>query len=732
MKLNKSATGCAFAIAAAIAAPQLARAELEEIVITAQKHAESQQSVPITVSTFTGADLADIGISDTDDLGVATPGLQMNQGGVANLPFMRGIGSQDGTPAQDNPVSTYIDGVLQSSVTGSAFSFNNVERIEVLKGPQGTLFGRNTTGGVINVITKDPSQKPVLNVDLSYGNYRTVSGGLYGSTGITDKLAADLAFYGSNQDKGYSNNLTLGKDVNKREGEFNLRSKWKWTGDSSAATFIMSYSKYSDDMGYVRGVPSVSGLLDFQGLPAPSNKWDVRNDTLNYAHFKNAGFALKLEKSFANFDVLSITAWNKNELDSFTDNDFSGVYYNNAEVDFYERTATQEFQIQSNNKSNLHWIAGVFYLDQSARGKYTIIGTQLSGPGINTLQLNGHIDSQSIAGFGEVAYNFTDKTRLTVGARVTQDERKFDGNNVIMFGALANPNEGFFDDPNGFLVTVPIPQGPKGKWTEPTYRAVIDHKITDDVMVYGSYNRGFRSGNFITAVGTDGVTPQKPFNPEFINAFEIGVKSELLERRLRVNAALYHYKVKDLQFQILQGVSTVTQNAAAATIKGAELAVTWQATHDLTLDLGSSFIDGHYSDFPNAITNIPVAPGVNAPSVFNASGKQIGGSAKFTASGAATYKKQMPSGEYSLAARVSYNDGYPWEPDGRLVQNSYSIVNLTLGWRAPGDKWGVRLTGKNLGNEYYAVTERSVSGQGDFQASGSPRTYSLNVDYKFF
>src|SRR5690606_977352 len=125
--------------------------------VTAQKRTESQQDVPIAISTITGESLIASGVRDTDDLGLATPGLQMNQGGVGNIPFIRGIGSQDATAGQDNSVSTYVDGVLQSSVTGSAVVFNNVERIEVLKGPQGTLFGRNTTGGVINIITKDPS-----------------------------------------------------------------------------------------------------------------------------------------------------------------------------------------------------------------------------------------------------------------------------------------------------------------------------------------------------------------------------------------------------------------------------------------------------------------------------------------------------------------------------------------------------------------------------------------------
>jgi iron complex outermembrane recepter protein len=733
MRYQKSRLSQALLLTAAVAVPQLAWAQIEEVIVTAQKRAESSQEVPISIQAFSGDSLTKIGVDDTDDLGFATPGLQMNQGGVANLPFIRGIGSQDATPAQDNSVSTYVDGVLQASVTGSALVFNNIERVEVLKGPQGTLFGRNTTGGVINIITKDPSQETALDVSLSYGDYETASFGGYGTTGITDNLTADIAVYLSDQGEGYSDNLTNGDDVNKREDDVNLRSKWKFTGEDSAATFIVGYSEFSDDMGYVRGAPE--GSVDLAGNTMPGDEWDIRNDTAAYADFENAGVSLKFEKDFSFMDLVSITAWNRNELDSFTDNDFSALYFNNAEVDFYERTATQEFQFLSNDAdSNLTWIGGLYFLDQHAWGRFTIIGPQLAAGGINTLQLNGTIDSTSIAGFGEIAWNFTDATRLTAGLRWTRDKREFEGDNIIMFGALANPNEGFFDDPNGTLVVLPHPKAEES-WEEPTYRVVLDHHLNDEVMVYASYNRGFRSGNFITAVGFTGA-PQEPFNPEFVDAYEIGMKSDLLDGAVRANASAYFYKVEDLQFQILQGLSTVTVNAAEAEIKGAELDLTWEPTGDLTFMFGASYIDGEYTNFPNAISNIPLPfpPGGNAavPAVIDVKGNQVGGSPEWAVTGAVTYARQTDSGEYSLAARASYNDGFPWEPDGRLQQPNYTILNVSAGWRAPSDKWGVRLTGKNLLDEYYSVTTRSVNVHGDFQAPGAPRTYYVTVDYKFF
>lgn len=739
MKTTKLNVTWLHALTAAISAGlcQLAHGEIEEVVVTAQKRAESAQEVPISIQAFSGESLSEIGISDTDDLGLATPGLQMNQGGVANLPFIRGIGSQDATPAQDTSVTTYVDGVLQSSVTGSAVMFNNVERIEVLKGPQGTLFGRNTTGGVINIITKDPTQQSALSMGASYGNYDTASIDFYGTTGISKTIAADLAVSLSDQGKGYSHSLPSGNEVNKREDEVNIRSKWKYVGDTFDATFIANYNEYSDDMGYVRGAPP--GTIDLGGETTPNDEWDIRNDTEAYADFENIGASLKLVKTFDFMDVVSITAWNRNELDSFTDNDYAAVYWNNAEVDFFEETTTQEFQFLSNNaESRLKWIGGLFLLDQEAWGRYTIIGPGL-GPGLNTLQLNGSIDTSSIAGFGEVAWNFTPQTRLTAGVRWTRDEREFssDPGLVIGLGGVADANEGFFTG-GGPVMVVPLEDADKS-WTEPTYRVVVDHRLSDAVMLYASYNHGFRSGNFITATAS---TPA-PFDPEFVDAYEVGIKSELLDNTLRLNAAAYFYDVEDLQFQILQGTTTTTVNAAQAEIKGFEFDLTWMPVRELSLMLGASYVDGEYTDFSNALSNTPCVVGTCTPgspnfgirgnepveAVIDASGNPIGGTPEWTFSGAATYIKETIRGEWSLALRATYNDGYPWEPDGRLRQDNYTIVNASAGWRSPSKAWAVRLNAKNLLDEFYSVSTRSTTVVGDFHAPGEPLTYFVTVEY---
>jgi iron complex outermembrane recepter protein len=715
---------------------QGASAQLEEIVVTAQKRAESVQEVPIAINAFSGELLANTGITDTEDLGMVTPGLVMNQGGVASSPFIRGLGSQDASAAQDQSVATYIDGVLMNSVTGSAAVLNNIERVEVLKGPQGTLFGRNTTGGVINIITKDPSQDPSLKLRAGYGNYERYNFYAYGTTGITDNTAADLSVFTSDQGEGFSKNVFTGFDGNKRENELAVRSKWKYEGDTVDLTFIGFYEEFSDDKGYVRGVPK--GMRDQAGLPAPSDEFDYAVDTDGFADFDNTGLSLRIDKNFDSVDLVSISAWNKNNLDSYTDNDFSSLYWNNARIIFYDEVFTQEFQILSNTDSDLSWIAGAFFLEQESYGRYRIDGPAVGAPVVSFIELNGSVDTSSMAFFGEISYDFTDATTFTAGVRWTEDEREFSSNpgfllgfpETLDLGAGPMPIAPLLGLPAGTPSPVVTPLADDDKtFDEITYRFVLNHQLTEDVMIYGSFNHGFRSGNYITPVAA---TPA-PFDPEIIDAWEIGFKSDLLDGTLRWNASAFYYEVDDLQLQVLLGVATATINAAEAEIKGFDTDITLQATDELSFQLGASFVDGEYQNFPNAPSNV-FLPGGGAAAqtiAIDASGNQITGQPEWFITAGTTYTTVTDSGEWTTAIRAAYNDGFPWEPDGQLVQESYTLVNATLGWRDPSDTWGVQLQGKNLLDEFYSVTTRSVNVNGAFNAAGNPRTYEVSVEYTF-
>ena len=729
-KRNLKRIGLALLLSS-VAFTQIAHAQIEEVIVTAQKRAESQQDVPISIQTVTGDLLEQIGITNTDDLGVMVPGLQMAQGGIANVAFIRGLGNQDASGAQEGSVATYVDGMWFGSVTGSALTFHNIERVEVLKGPQGTLFGRNTTGGVINIITKDPSHDPVFDVSLGYGNYDTVRAGLYGSGGLSESLAADISVHYSDQGEGYGDNQATGGEVNQREDEFSLRTKWKYGSDSFSAMFSAAYEEFSDDMGYARAMPD-GGSVSVNGEFAPSDRRDVFLDSEPIADFESTTFTLRLEKRFENFDLVSITGYKDDDLQSLADNDSSGAFILDADIDFGNESTTQEIQILSNDaEASLTWQAGLYYLDQSAFGYYEIIGpgaAGILGPGVTleSLRFGGDIDTESIAGYGEITWNLSDDTRLTGGLRYTDDTREISG---IIAQPFAIDGNGFSKEPSSGIDLGAIPSpDQKASFDEMTYRVVLDHHLRDNLMLYASYNRGFRSGNFNT------VAPADPaFAPELLDAYEVGFKSELLDRRVRFNGAAYFYDVTDLQFQVLEGVSTVIVNAAEAEIKGFEFDVLFRATDDLDLEFAAAYMDGEYTSFPTATSNVPTptAP-TNTTLVVDATGNQLAGAPELLVTGAARYTVEGDSGDYSFSLRATYNDGYPWEPDGRLEQDSYTIVNLSAGWRARSDKWGIRVNARNLLDEDYSVTTRAQAGLGDFYASGSPRTYYVTIDYSMW
>ncbi|HKQ82901.1 MAG TPA: TonB-dependent receptor [Steroidobacteraceae bacterium] len=706
-------------------------AQLEEIVVTAQKRQESQQDVPIAIQTLTGESLEKFAVFDSEELSAVTPALQITQNGAGSVAYIRGVGNQDGSGGQEGAVGTYVDGVWFGSVTGNFLSLKKVERVEVLKGPQGTLFGRNTTGGVINIITKDPSPETAADASFTYGDYDYLGVDLYGTTEITDGLAADLTLSYSDQGEGYGKDLATGSDVGQKEDSIFARTKWKYTAEDFSITASYFIEDFDDDRSYVRNMPP--GSISFNGERQPSDSHDVILDTVPYGKFRNQGAMLRFERSFEPLDLVSITAWKDDDMDSLADNDSAGIWEMDADIDYTNKTWSQEFQLLSNTPdAKFTWIAGLFLLDQKATGSYRLDGPSMQripffGPGtegaVNSYRFFGKIDTQSIAGFGEVAYKFTDATRLTLGARYTRDERDVTGGNQFW----APGPEGFSHMGGIDIGTFPTEKQSK-TWEEPTWRVVLDHRFSDELMVYASYNRGFRSGNFNT------VAPAAPpVDPEIMDAYEIGMKSDLLNNRLRVNASAYYYDVKDLQFQVLQGITLQSVNAAKAEIKGIDLDVLWQATNDLQLSLATAWLDGEYKNFPNAASNPPTGTGGNGATVaFDASGYDIVYSPKLVTTAAATYTLPTNSGEYSLNVQATYNDGFNWTVDERLQQDDYTLLSVSAGWRAPSDKWGIRLSGRNLLDEEYSIFTSAQGGNnGDFYAPADPRTLFVTLDVSF-
>ncbi|HKQ81426.1 MAG TPA: TonB-dependent receptor [Steroidobacteraceae bacterium] len=699
--------------------------KIEEIIVTAQQRSENIQEVPITIQAFSGDTLEKAGITGVEGLQLVTPGLTMSRNGNASTPFIRGIGSGASDAGQESAVAMYVDGVYRQAMFTNTSSLSDIERIEVLKGPQGTLYGRNTTGGLIHIITKDPSQEFGGDFSVTGGTYETYEGKGFLTGGLTDTIAASISTYNRRQDKGYGRNLLIGGRVSKRD-EDNYRGKIQYKSDDTKITLSGDYAYVQDDRGFAR--EPVPGAI--VGLPNQPDTWttfngdfhDIQNAALpqtspphrranGLTRFigdsQDWGTSLTIEHSFNWFDAISISAYRDASQDLFGDNDFGRPFLAQATVDFFTKNFTQEVRLTSNDKSPFSWIVGAFYLDGDS-------GNYLEVP----LVLVGKSFTKSYSAFAEVGLKFFDDAgTLTLGGRYTIDKRHVRGT------VGGNPDFGV----PGFPVQ---PLDPSKRWEEPTYRVVYSHQISSDLMVYGGYNRGFKSGNYNIIPATT-----EAFDPEIMDAYEVGLKSTLADGRIRLNAAAFYYDYKDLQLQTATDVATEILNAAGAEIKGLEADFSFNVTDRLTLDLGGSYVDGEYTDFKNASVYVPNVDangqpvGGDAGISIDASGNRLVRTPKYTASAGLTYSQQWGDGALTAIVRGQYQSSMPWEAGERLKEDAYTVLNASVGY-AWNNGWGLRIQGQNILDEEYSLYS-AAQPFGDNFSAADPATWSATVSYKF-
>jgi iron complex outermembrane receptor protein len=693
----------------------LAQGELEEITVTAMRREESLQDVPISVTALSAQALTDAGISEAMDLAIQTPGLTLQQNAGGLVTFIRGVGSLDASAGQEASVVMYEDGIYKAAPYGNTIAFNNVERVEVLKGPQGTLFGRNATGGLVQIITRDPSQEAALEGSLSYGDYDTLEGKVYGTTGLGDQLAVDLAVYYHDQGEGYGTNVDTGREVVKTE-ETLVRSKLLYTpGDNTRITLGFSNvdSEHSTGAGkqFLPGVTGLDGVTTYTG-----DFYDLTGLIDPFVEVDGRTWSLHLEHDFGGFTFKSITADQRFHVDQFFDNDQTLVPIVDVEIreQSYD-TFTQEFQLLSNSDSGIRWIVGAFYLNDEAGFAgppgLGLFGLAFGGGGVG---IQNQIETESIAGFGEVTFPIAQATDLTIGARYTEDKRKLKGKTDVLDGI----------DTQNVLVSLPF-DPVEETFSEPTYRAVLSHRFSEAVMAYGSYSRGYKAGNFNT------VDPSNaPFEPEIVDAFEIGFKSDLFERRFRLNGAVFFYEYDDIQLTVFEGPTTRIVNAASAETTGAELEAAAVLTDYFDLNVGLSWLDTEITDFPNATYFIPAPVGGTQVDNQDASGNELPRAPEFTVSLTPTLSIPMGNGTLRASATYYYSDGFFWDHQNFRAEDSYDLLNASIGWSQDDRGFGVRLFGNNLLDTEYSVFT-VAQGVGDSFAAAPPRTFGVEVNFSF-
>jgi len=541
-----------------VAMAQEARQEagVEDIIVTAQRRSENLQDVPIAITALTATRLNNANIGSTEDLRQVTPGLNIH--GLSNVftPFIRGVGVAFSNPGFDSPIATYVDDVYLTSTVSSTFSLNSIDRIEVLKGPQGTLFGRNATGGVVNVVTKDPSQDREVDFDFGYGNYQTVSTRAYLSGGIAPGVSANVALLYENQNEGWGRNAFDGRDVRKFRnygGRFKLLFE---PGDDTKVRFSGWLNDVHDDRSIYALALGTSGIGGFRR----TNGYYDQDSQHGYADRREYGASAKIEHDMGWATITNISAYQNVKLAQPIDSDFTPLPLVNGEIDFKTSAITNELQLASDVTSSLKWIVGLFYLDQKDRDfKVKLSGTNVPGGNVLSADLN----TRSFAVFSQATWDLTPTTHLTGGLRYTFDKRRFF--NISRTTAAGIQNFASSD----------------ASWNKLTYRIALAQDLTDDVMVYASYNRGFNAGGYNL---NSPAAP--PANPETLDSYELGIKSRVFDRRLQINATAFYMDYQDMHVRsVIPGslVATAIVNAASARIYGVDLDLEAAVTSRLKL-----------------------------------------------------------------------------------------------------------------------------------------------------
>jgi iron complex outermembrane receptor protein len=705
----------------------------EDIVVTAQRRQERLQDVPISVSAVTGKSMERAGIVDTRQLTQVVPGLTFSRANASFQPYIRGVGTRNANSGDESNVSIYIDGVYQPVMAGIGFDLVAVERVEVLRGPQGTLFGRNATGGLINIITPDPSHNLSGRLIARAGSFgeRQIQG--YITSGLGPVVAFDVA--GSvYRDHGYIRDLVRNTSVGRKQSDL-LRAKLL-VEPSDAMRFLFTYTHArTDDDSSVNGQPLNGNTVARAALPLPTpfptKPWQSALEVINLGRSKSDQLALQTRFKLPGFNIETTSATITNNALSTTDNDLTVKTIQKTIAPQSSQYMSNEIRALSTTNGPFSWIVGAFQFN--GKGRFDALQTIVNGvPGAVSKTLQ---NVRSLAGFGEVTLKLADDhIRLTGGARYTEEHRDF--------SAWVNGAQ-----------TVPLQQTKFGKWT---YRGSAQYRFSEEANVYASYSRGFKSGVY-NGMAT-ALSAAKPTRPETIDSFEIGAKTDLFPW-LRVNASIFHYKYTDIQQSARDPITSlvVLFNAARARGNGGEIELTARATRDLTVRAYATYLDAKYTSFPGAQIFIPrtsttplaaataTTPALPGPCpiagaspcgnyanpFYDASGNDMIRAPRTTFGINADYSHDIGAGAVGLSANLFHSAKYYWEFANRLTQPSYTMLNGEISW-TPSRSLGLRLTAwaRNLTN---AVVYQQMlpSAMADGVTFERPRSYGAAASIAF-
>lgn len=689
-----------------IGADGIPRTVLPTVVIAPEWDAVDAQRTPKTVDTLPGSALDAAGLHDTIALQYGSPGFIFKTNAVLGQPYLRGVGSDIISAGVESSIATFVDGVYMPRAYDTIVDFFDVERVEVLKGPQGVHMGRNAVGGAVSIHTRDPVPYREGYVDVLGGAYAqrrvraAVNVPLAGPV-----LALRIAGAAARRD-GYVDNINLGTDVDDEDYRA-VRAKLRYAPDDRFE-LLFGAERFSENSSRALGSQpdpdvGVSGGIQAGGT-VPDDPRRITENVSPYIDVESSRYSLRAQWRLRGVELRSTSAWLRTEaalaldLDG-TDADYAGNYPGGL-----SETFSQEIRVASEAG---RWTAGVFFLDEQA---FQSLDTRL--PMTQTRNVPaGDVDTVALGAFGQYRLALGERWSLRSGLRYSRDDRRLDLVRTVT-------------SPAGETVTR---QQDRRRWDAWTPELGLEYAPDPRRFWYGSVSRGYKAGGFNTS------TIQDPFDPEFLWAYELGFKSNWPAQAMRFNVALFHYDYRDMQLNTPPGDAPPGTfprviNAAESTLRGAEIEALWRPRRELELSLRAVALSARFDDFVSVDPNNPAVDP-------DRSGKRLPQAPRLSLNAGVQYLHPFAGGTLRLSGEYRYQSSMYFNiyQDPALRQGGYGLLNAGIGWESGAGHWYVEFYGRNLTDKLYAQSIlRNDPLTGTKRFWGAPRTAGVRVGYRWW
>ncbi|NBW08984.1 MAG: TonB-dependent receptor [Caulobacteraceae bacterium] len=691
-------------------APQDDTASVEDVVVTARRRDEQLKDVPIAVSALSAARLEQTGATDITVLQQQTPNatVQIARGSNSTLiSFIRGVGQQDPLWGFEPGVGLYIDDVYVARPQGAVLDIFDIQRIEVLRGPQGTLYGRNTIGGAIKYVTKRLGDEPEAMLRADLGSYREINALGSLTLPITDTFAVGGAVARYTRD-GYGTNLTTGQEhYNKDVTAYRFSAEWTPSDD---LFFRLAYNRVNDDSAPRHGHREVNSTTG--GYTPPANVYDTQAGLTGDQSVMTEGVSLTGEYTLNDQITLkSITAYLSGDTKTVIDFDETPLPTLDIPALYSDHSFTQEFQLLYTGE-RLSGVAGLFYMDAAASGAFDTIAGNLG----LSIAAAGSVDTKSYSAFADFSYDLSDRLHVSAGGRYTRDDKDGQVLRLFYLGATRSPFTGGVDRPIFATRTNYTASKTFEKFTP---RVSVSYDFSDDVTGYASVSQGFKSGGWDMR-GDAALVPQtvNGYEPETVTNYELGLKGSAFDHFLNFSSAIFYADYKDQQITTQQvatapavGIASVVDNVGASHIYGAELEGSAFFNEHFTANFSVGYLKNEFEKFISLATGVPV-------DVSNTREPQ--NSPEWSGYLGLTWSDQVAGGQLRVTPSASYRSDYHLfdAPDPVLDQKAYTLIDLSATWTSPSGVWEMGLFGKNLTDERYKV--------GGYNFAGA--TYNNSID----